>query len=154
YYKSPLYNGLYSFSEFFNIIMIKSTLILSPIILLVRRYSTKLIPIKQDILTIKGENKLDILKIHKSDLICISNAHNYIEVFFIQNNHLNSKLIRSSLVKIQNDLDFLVQTHRSHLMNPTHFRSWKNSNTIQMTEIEIPVSKKYKHRVLFLSFHT
>ncbi|WP_234418146.1 LytTR family DNA-binding domain-containing protein [Aquimarina aquimarini] len=112
-----------------------------------RRYSIKLIPIPEDILSIKGDNKLDILKIKKSELISISNAQNYVEIFFINNNELNSKLIRSSLTKMQEDLDFLVRIHRSHLINPSHFKSWKNKNTISLTLMELPVSKKYKEAI-------
>tara|TARA_R100000935_G_C2835295_1_gene167734 strand:- start:2200 stop:2787 length:588 start_codon:yes stop_codon:yes gene_type:complete len=150
YYKSPLIGGGYSFIEFTTIIFLKLMLISAPIIILARRYLIKLIPIKEDILTIKGDNKLDILKIKKSDLICVSNAQNYIELFYTDNGQLKSKLIRYSLKKIQKDLDFLVQIHRSHLINPSHFKSWKNQNTISLTQIELPVSKNYKEQLLSL----
>jgi len=106
YYKSPIYNGLYTFFEFFSIIALKSVFILTPILILARKYTIKLIPVKEDVLTIYGDNKLDILKVNKSDLICITNSQNYVEIFFIQNGQLNSKLIRSSLKKIQKDLGF------------------------------------------------
>lgn len=98
----------------------------------------------------KGENRLDILKINKADLVCISNAQNYIEIFYIENNKLHSKLIRSSLKKVLDDFGFLVQIHRSHLINPSHFKSWRNSNTIILTQIELPVSKNYKDVLLAL----
>lgn len=150
YYKSSLLKGELSFLEFFYNISFKLALVLIPIVILARRYSIKLIPVKVDILTIKGENKLDILKIKKSELIGISNAQNYIEIFYIQNNELNSKLIRTSLKKIQEDLDFLIQIHRSHLINPLHFKSWKNQNTISLTLIDLPVSKNYKENLSIL----
>lgn len=148
--KSPIIHGIYTFFEFFSIIILKSAYIITPILILARRYSIKLIPVKEDILTIKGDNKLDILKILKSDLICITNSQNYVEIFFIQNGQLSSKLIRSSLKRIQENLDFLIQVHRSHLINPMHFKSWKNQNTISLTRIEIPVSKNYRDNILSL----
>jgi len=148
--KSPIINGIYTFFEFFSIIILKSAYIIIPILILARRYSIKLIPVKEDLLTIKGENKFDILKVNKSELICITNSQNYVEIFFIQNGQLSSKLIRSSLKKIQEDLDFLIQVHRSHLINPIHFKSWKNQNTISLTQIEIPVSKNYRGNILSL----
>lgn len=154
FYKSPILNGGYDFSEFFSIIFIKVALILSPIIILARRYLIKLIPIKDDILTFTGENKLDILKIKKADLVCISNAQNYVEIFYVENGKLQSKLIRSSLKKNLEDFTFLIQIHRSHLINPSHFKSWRNSNTIILTQIELPVSKNYKESVLALEFRT
>lgn len=154
YYKSPILNGGYSFTAFFSIIFLKVALILTPVIILARRYLIKLIPIKEDILIIKGENKLDILKIRKADLVCISNAQNYVEIFYIENAKLHSKLIRSSLKKVQEDFAFLVQIHRSHLINPSHFKSWKDQNTIVLTQIELPVSKNYKETLRALQFRT
>lgn len=150
YYKSPILNGGYSFTEFFLIIYVKVALILTPVIILARRYLIKLIPIKEDVLIIKGENKLDILKTKKRDLVCISNAQNYVEIFYLENEKLHSKLIRSSLKKVQEDLGFLIQIHRSHLINPLHFKSWRNSNTVILTQIELPVSKNYKENLLAL----
>jgi hypothetical protein len=150
FYKSPVLRGGYSFSEFFSIIFIKIALILTPVIILARRYLIKLISIKDDILTFTGENKLDILKIKKADLVCISNAHNYVEIFYIENGKLHSKLIRSSLKKVLEDFTFLIQIHRSHLINPLHFKSWRNSNTVILTQIELPVSKNYKESLLTL----
>jgi hypothetical protein len=150
FYKSPILIGGYNFSEFFTIIFIKVAVILTPVIILARRYLIKLIPVKEDILTFMGENKLDILKIKKADLVCISNAQNYVEIFYIENGKLHSKLLRTSLKKILEDFAFLVQIHRSHLINPIHFKSWRNSNTIILTQIELPVSKNFKESVLIL----
>lgn len=150
YYKSPILNGGYSFAEFFSTIFIKIALILTPVIILARRYLIKLIPQKEDFIIIRGENKLDVLKIKKSDLVCISNAQNYVEIFYLENGKLHSKIIRSSLKKVQEEFSFLVQIHRSHLINPLHFKSWRNQNTIILTQIELPVSKNYKETLLAL----
>jgi hypothetical protein len=144
YYKSPILNGGYSFTEFFSIIFIKVALILTPVIILARRYLIKLIPVKEDLIIIRGENRFDILKIKKADFVCVSNAQNYVEIFYTENGKLHSKLIRSSLKKIHEDFDFLVQIHRSHLINPSHFKFWRNPNRIALTQIELPVAKNYK----------
>lgn len=153
FYKSPILNGGYNFWEFLWIIIFKLILISTPIIVLARIYIVKLIPVKNDIIVIRGDNKLDILKINKEDLVCISNSQNYIEVFFLEGNELKTKLLRSTLKKIQSDFDFLVQVHRSHLINPTHFKSWKNQDTIFLSQIELPVSKNYKPYLLSLQLH-
>ena len=150
YYKSPVLNGGYVFFEFSRIIILKSALISTPIIVLARIYSVKLMPTKDENIIIRGENKLDILKIRKQDLVCVSNSQNYVEIFFIEEGQLKTKLIRSTLKKVQNDFNFLVQVHRSHLINPSHFKSWKNSNTIYLSQIELPVSKNYKEQLLSL----
>jgi hypothetical protein len=150
FYRSPLVKGIYNFTTFFKEIILNSALILLPILILIRTYTLKLMPIKDDKITIKGENKLDILKIKQADLIAISNAQNYVEIFYLEHGTLKSKLIRSSLKKLQNNFDFLLQIHRSHLINPSHFKSWKDSSTILLTQIELPVSKNYKEQVLTL----
>ncbi len=114
YYKSSIINGIYDFPKFFVEIILIAALILTPILILVRIYSIKLIPEASDDITIKGDNKLDILKIKQSELICISNSQNYVEIFFLDHGELKSKLIRSSLKNIQTNFDFLIQVHRSH----------------------------------------
>lgn len=150
YYKSPILYGGFDFLEFLKVIILKSALISTPIIVLARIYSVKLIPIQDENIVFKGENKLDFLKIRKKDLVCISNSQNYVEIFYTEENQIKTKLIRSTLKKIQKDFDFLVQIHRSHLINPTHFKAWKNQDTIQLTQIELPVSKNYKEQLLSL----
>jgi len=143
YSKSDLVNSAYSFS-YFSLLMAKTSIVLIPILILARIYVVKLIPNKETILTIKGDNKLDILKVYPSDVICVSSSQNYVEIFFIEGDIFSSKLIRSSLKKIQQEVPFLIQVHRSHLINPSHFKSWKNNNTILLTQMEVAVSKNYK----------
>ena len=149
YYKSPFFQGSYSFVEFFNVIF-KSTFVLAPILILSRYFALSLIPTEDEVLTIHGDNKLDILRINKSDLVCITNVQNYVEIFFVEGNQLHSRLIRSSLKKIRDDLDFVIQVHRSHLINPSHFKFWKSNNVIALTQKEVPVSQKYRDAVLSL----
>lgn len=150
YYKSSIIDGTYSFTEYLTKIIANIILILTPLLFFIRWYSLKLIPKKEDEITIIGNNKLDILKIKKSNLICISNAQNYVEIFYLDNKDLKSKLIRSSLKEIKIKHEFLIQIHRSHLINPTHFWSWKDSKTIFLTQMELPVSKNYKNQLLKL----
>lgn len=150
YYKGSIIRGNYDFFQFFTRIIINIALVVTPIIFLLRKYSIKLIPQKEEYITIKGDNKMDFLKIKKDELICVSNSQNYVEIFFLENEQLKTKLIRSSLKKVQYEFDFLIQTHRSHLINPSHFKSWKDSNTILLTQVELPVSKSYKNRLLSL----
>ncbi|CAL2103662.1 LytTR family transcriptional regulator [Tenacibaculum sp. 190130A14a] len=151
FYKSSIIKGIYHFSEFFFNISINVFLILTPIIVIARKYTLKLILHKEtNEITIKGTNKLDFLKIKQAELVCISNAQNYVEIFYMENEELKTKLIRSTLKKIQTDFDFLLQIHRSHLINPTHFKSWKDTNTIFVAQLELPVSKSYKNNLLNL----
>jgi hypothetical protein len=151
YYLSPPVSGFYTFWEFFLYITLKVVLILTPVIYLARRYSLKLIPDKnEEIITITGENKLDVLKIKQFELVCISNAQNYIEIYYLGDEELQTKLMRTTLKKMKMDFPFLLQIHRSHLINPVHFKSWKDASTIQLTKIELPVSKSYKNQLSHL----
>ena len=150
YYRSPIIKGFYTFFEFFSKIILNIILIFTPIMFFARHFASKLIPRKEEKIIIRGVNKLDVLKIKPAELICISNAQNYVEVYYLEQNTIKSKLIRSSLKKMQSDHDFLIQVHRSHLINPEHFKSWKDSNTIMLTQMELPVSKNYKSRLLAL----
>ena len=150
YYLGPMVEGFYDLWEFFLNIASKNAMILTPILFLARRYSIRLMPTIEEEITLRGDNKLDILKIKKVELICISNAQNYVEIYYLENDILKIKLIRTSLKKLQHEFNFLIQIHRSHLMNPVHFRSWKDSTTIELTQMELPVSKGYKDRLSHL----
>jgi len=160
YYRSPIITGFYDFQTFFLKIILNIILIYTPIMIAARYYSLRKIieeenhsrqpaPKDEDII-VRGTNKLDFLKIKQSELVCISNTQNYVEVFFLENDVLQTKLIRNSLKQIQEDLGFLVQIHRSHLINPHHFKSWKDAGTIILTQKELPVSKTYKNNLLSL----
>lgn len=153
-YKSTLVKGPYQFFDFFSKIILNIAVILTPLLMLARRYSLTFLPdhkaLQHELITIKGENKLDILKINKQDLVCVSNAQNYVEVFFLEKGKLKTKILRSSLKKIQEELNFLMQVHRSHLINPAHFQAWKNRNTISLTQIELPISSTYREQILAL----
>lgn len=152
YYKSPILNGGFDLLEFTQTIILKSALISTPIIILARIYLVRLIPleVKDENIIIRGENKLDVLKIRKENLVCVSTSQNYVDIFFMDGNQLQTKVIRSTLKKVQNDVDFLIQIHRSHLINPSHFKAWKNQNTISITQMELPVSKSYKEALMSL----
>lgn len=147
YYRSSIIQGTYGFIQYLTSIVTNIILILTPLLFFIRWYALKLIPTKEDEITIIGDNKLDVLKIKQSDLVCISNEQNYVEIYFLDNNNLKSKLIRSSLKRIKANYDFLIQIHRSHLINPSHFISWKDSKTIFITQKELPVSKNYKNQL-------
>ena len=147
-YKTPWINGGLSFIGWNTQIMLKVALVNLPVIAIARSYLIKLIPKQDNTITLKGENKLDILKLKNEDLVCISNAQNYVEVFYLQQGQLQAKLLRASLKNIKEEHDFLLSVHRSHLINPAHFISWKDKQTISLTEMEVPVSKSFNKALL------
>ena len=150
YYRSPVIEGFYNFPEFLSAIIFKIFLVVTPILFIARRYANTLLEKDSDLITLKGENKHDVLKIKQTDLVCISNAQNYVEVYYIDNDQLKTKLLRSSLKQMETDIDFLIRIHRSHLINPSHFKSWVDTKTVALSHIELPVAKNYKERLLAL----
>ncbi|WP_299438884.1 LytTR family DNA-binding domain-containing protein [uncultured Aquimarina sp.] len=152
YYKSSIVNGDYSFIKFTLEIYYPIFFILLPIIIFARWFiSRKIAPHNSKKLVLTGDNKLDILQIKEEDLICISSADNYVTVTYLVNDVLSKKLLRTTLKNIESQLPELMKVHRSHLINPIHFKEWKNANTLLLTHIEVPVSKNYKKAILAMN---
>ncbi|MEM6813325.1 MAG: LytTR family DNA-binding domain-containing protein [Bacteroidota bacterium] len=149
YYTSEMINGTYTLFDFIFGQYYPIFLIMLPIIILMRwfLYKKKNYADSKTI-TIKGDNKLDFLTLEFTDLVCIRSADNYIEVNYIEDLQLKKKLLRSTLTSTHSEVPSLIQVHRSYLVNPTHLRSWKDSKTLNLTKMEVPVSKKYKDDVL------
>ncbi|PLX17227.1 MAG: hypothetical protein C0599_13970 [Salinivirgaceae bacterium] len=95
-------------------------------------------------------------------LILIRSADNYIEIFWKDENGIQSQLIRSTLIKAQElmkDYNYFFKCHRSYIVNVNHIdRVEGNSQGYRLYfenfEFDVPVSKKaireLKDRVKFL----
>jgi len=152
FYKSRIVNGDYSFVGFTLEIYYPIFFILLPVIIFARWFiSRKVVKQHSEKIIITGENKLDILQINDADLICVSSADNYVSVAYLIHDVLNKKLLRTTLKNIELQLPFLVRVHRSHLINPIHFKEWKNATTVLLTQIEVPVSKNYKKDIVAMN---
>jgi len=144
-YRSPLLSGFYSFPEFLGKIIIKIAIVLTPVLLLIQQYSHKLFSKNEERdVIIKGENKIDILRLKQSQIISVSNAQNYVEISYLKDEKINKKIIRASLKNILEEHKFLIQVHRSHLINPDQITSWSDSKTLLLKDVEIPVSKNFR----------
>lgn len=151
YYKTDIINGEYSFTKFTLEVYYPIFFIMLPILLFARWFLNKKAPdLTTEEIMLKGENKLDVLQLKPSDLICISSADNYVEVTYLLNNELRKKLLRTTLKNIHAQEPELVKVHRSHVINPVHFKEWKDSSSIILTQMELPVSKNYKRNILAL----
>jgi hypothetical protein len=149
YYKTDIVNGDYNFEIFVLYVYLPIGFILLSVIVFARWFLNKKMPNKTiNTIILKGDNKLDVLKILPKDLICISSADNYVEVSYLINGQLRKKLLRNTLKSIKNEVPNLLKVHRSHLINPTHFKEWNGSSSIILTEMEVPVSKNYRAAVL------
>ena len=154
YYKTLLINGTYSFLGFTFSIYLPTLIIFVAFIILGRMYLNKLQAKKnRSKIILKGINKGDILQIEPDTIVCISSAQNYIEVYYLQQEVLQKKLLRNTLKNASDFAPHLIQVHRSHLVHPEYFVKWINSNTALFHSVEIAVSKKYKD-VLEQSIHS
>ena len=147
YHRSNFTNGLYNLREFSSNIFLPSIIVLTPLIIFARIHLIKLVDEKENYIIIKGAYKLDYLKIKPVNLVCASSSKNYVDVHYLDNGTLTKKMIRTSLKKVENDVSLLIRVHRSHLINPNHFLSWKNNNTLSLTQIEIPITKNFKKHI-------
>ena len=152
YYNSAIVNGNYGFQKFTKEIFLPICFILLPIIIFLRWFLNKQTSkTSENYILITGDNKLDVFKLHTEELVAVSSADNYVEVNYLNNGKLQKKLLRNTLKAVQVDVPFLLKVHRSHLINPSHFKAWNGSNMIILTQMEIPVSKTYKAALLDLN---
>jgi uncharacterized membrane protein YhdT len=151
YYQTDNIRGNYSLPEFILGIYTPIFFVLLSILIILRWFLFKqTAKTESNKITIFGDNKLDTLRIREEDLVAVSSADNYVEISYLKNDELAKKLIRTTLKKISTELPNLVQTHRSHLINPSHFSEWKDSKTIVVGQLNIPVTKTYKETILSL----
>ncbi|WP_299444201.1 LytTR family DNA-binding domain-containing protein [uncultured Aquimarina sp.] len=70
-------------------------------------------------LTLMGQNAKDKLVISKEDLLYIKSIDNYVMVYYT-NEQIKSIMLRAKLSEILTQASFLIQPHRSYLINPMH----------------------------------
>lgn len=127
---------------------------MTPIMFLLRRFVARseqvkqLIELKDGVVTLKGDNKKDVLRLKPVAIVAVQSSDNYVEVSYLDKNELKKKLLRTTLKNVELQFDFLIRTHRSYLINMHHFIEWKGKDVAIISEMEIPVSKKYQLKVL------
>lgn len=105
----------------------------------------------EDEIEILSENKSDNLKLRSEDLVYIKSADNYIEVFFLSNNTIIKKLLRTTLKNIETqfvDHKNFIRCHRTSIVNGMHIEKLIRNYSgyhLQMKNFEelIPVSRQY-----------
>jgi hypothetical protein len=152
YYLGEIINGDYPFGKFFGEIYVPTFIVLLPVLLLSRYLLAKknappgtATAAEQVVLT--GDNKLDVLQLPLADLIAVTAANNYVTVYYQLQGVVKKKLLRTTLKDISLACPALIQIHRSHLLNPAHFIAWKDTYTLLVTGLELPVSRTFKPAV-------
>ncbi len=139
----------YTLSYYTTNIFFPSVVTILPIVVSGRyalgRYKTKRIEASK--IEILGEGNYESLRLLFDDLICIQSSDNYVEISFLDTGNLKKQLIRNKLSVIATQFPDLIRTHRSYLIHPTHFQSWKTENgklgLILTANIFVPISKTY-----------
>ncbi|MEL7247408.1 MAG: LytTR family DNA-binding domain-containing protein [Bacteroidota bacterium] len=157
YYITEIVNGDWGFTRFALEIYLPTLVVIIPVLTVIRwlvaRWRQEKIASErreespQVLLQLQGENRHDILQLPAKDLLALSAANNYVMVYYLEDQDVQKKLLRTTLKKLQNTMPELVQIHRSHLVNPIHFRKWKDTGTLLIGSIELPVSKTFKTRL-------
>ena len=102
-----------------------------------------------------SDNKSDNLTLKYKDIISIKSADNYIEIYYLESDLVEKKLIRNTLKNIESQLAnqrSFIRCHRTRIINVMYIdelvRTY-NGYSLKMScfEEEIPVSRQYLMQV-------
>lgn len=120
-----------------------------PMLYLRQKFGERIIPLSDNAIILTGENKNEILRLEKEELLFIKAVENYIEICFIdQNKKIISKTFRQTLSNVCEQVPFMKKSHRSYLVNTNTIKEIIGNSqgakiTFVMGEKEIPLSKTY-----------
>ena len=105
-------------------------------------------------LKLMAENEKDTLEIAATDLFFIESSDNYSTVFFTKGNTLQKELLRSSLTRLEGQVQLpnIVRCHRSYIVNLDKVEKVTGNAQgyklhLQSFELTVPVARKYSEIV-------
>ena len=106
---------------------------------------------KETLINFKSDYKKDNLIISPNSLILIKSADNYIEIYYMIDNVVKKKLVRSSLKRANesiNEFSFILRCHRTFIVNINYIKEISGNSQgykISFDDIDFPVmvSQKY-----------
>ncbi len=123
-----------------------------PMLYLRQKFGERIIPPAKNSIVLIGENKNEILKMEKEELLFIRAVENYVEICFIdKSKKVISKTFRQTLSNVSEQLPFLEKCHRSYLVNISTIKEITGNSqgakiSFVVGEKEVPLSKTYyKH---------
>jgi hypothetical protein len=122
---------------------------LPPMLYLRQKFGERIIPLPENSILLIGENKNEILRLEKEDLLFVKAVENYVEICFVDKTQkVISKTFRQTLSNVFGQLPFLEKCHRSYLVNRSSIKEIiGNSQGAKICflygEKEIPLSKTY-----------
>lgn len=89
-----------------------------PMLYLRQKFGERIIPPAKNSIVLTGENKNEILRMEKEELLFIRAVENYIEICFMdKSKKVISKTFRQTLSNVCEQVPFLEKCHRSYLVN-------------------------------------
>lgn len=79
------------------------------------------------LIKITGENKEDELEVAEQNFVYAESDQNYVTLFYLREEELEKKIIRSSLQAVDDQINPSLRIHRSYLINPGHLKSIKGN---------------------------
>ncbi len=111
-------------------------------------------PITSNKIKLIAENEKDTLEIHSEDLFFIESSDNYSTVHFLKNNILQKELLRSSLSRLETQIESpkIVRCHRSYIVNMDRVARVSGNAQgykfhLNPIELTVPVARKYSELV-------
>lgn len=109
-------------------------------------------PVQKKIL-IRGENRDDKLQIAEQQFLYAESDQNYVTIYYKKGDQVEKKLMRSSLLAIEDQMESAVRIHRSYLINPAHLVSMEGNARKRTANLDhignsIPVSASFDESML------
>ncbi len=112
----------------------------------------------EQLLSLSSESGRDIIQIQLGDLIFVKSVENYVEIYWVTAQGIQKGLLRSSLRRIEEDLNSyssVFRCHRTYLVNMKNIsRIIGNSQGYRLVlrdiEDSIPVSRSYSKEIIAL----
>lgn len=109
----------------------------------------------QNLVSLFSENKKDHIDLASNDFLFLSSSGNYVELFFMDEEVIQKKLLRNNISKIEQQLttfSHIIRCHRSHIININrvkHIDGNLQGYQLQFDQVsqQIPVSRSFTKKI-------
>ena len=115
-----------------------------------RRVSRRLAERRQrrGTIVVRGRNRDERLRLKPSDFICAEAQQNYVDVHIVADDRAEPRMLRTTLIDLEQQIPGAVRVHRSWLVNPDRVEQVLGNARgqrlrIESFEREIPVSPRF-----------
>lgn len=138
-----------------QMILLKKNLVESQNISNNLNYKKRLQGVPDAVVEIASENKKENFKFKVCDILYITSADNYVQVYFLEEGEIKSKLIRTSLKSARESLKLYTafyRCHRAWIVNLDQVKRVTGNSQgyrliLNFTDVEIPVSRNLNEEI-------